>query len=131
MIEGSGEGGASELVRLAARLIIEEALEGEARDIEALFADAEGKSLLSRTAISEITERLWAEYEAFAGRDLSEFEVLYLFVEMLPARLRQRCLAHKMRKLASGLASRARMANTGQHLSQPPHNRREARFTVA
>jgi transposase-like protein len=28
------------------------------RDIEALFADAAGKSLLSRTAVSEITERL-------------------------------------------------------------------------
>jgi hypothetical protein len=32
VIEGSDEGGTSELVRLAARLIIEEALEGEARD---------------------------------------------------------------------------------------------------
>ena len=33
VIEGSNEGGGtSELVRLAARLIIEEALEGEARD---------------------------------------------------------------------------------------------------
>ena len=31
------------------------------RDIEALFADGEGRSLLSRTAVSEITERLWAE----------------------------------------------------------------------
>jgi len=34
------------------------------RDIEAVSADAEGRSLLSRTAVSEITERLWAEYEA-------------------------------------------------------------------
>ena len=33
------------------------------RDIEAVFADAEGRSLLSRTAVSEVTERLWAEYE--------------------------------------------------------------------
>jgi len=57
------------------------------RDIEALFADVEGKSLLSRTAISEITERLWAEYEAFVGRDLSEFEVLCLFVDGLAERL--------------------------------------------
>jgi hypothetical protein len=31
---------------------------------------------LSRTAVSEITQRLWAEYEAFASRDLSEFEVI-------------------------------------------------------
>src|ERR1700746_1354321 len=36
------------------------------RDIEALFADEAGKPLLSRTAVSEITERLWAEDETFA-----------------------------------------------------------------
>jgi len=57
------------------------------RDIEALFADATGRSLLSRTAVSEITERLWAEYEAFAGRDLSEFDVVYLFVDGIAERL--------------------------------------------
>lgn len=57
------------------------------RDIEALFADDEGRSLLSRTAVSEITERLWAEYEAFAGRDLSEFEIIYLFVDGIAERL--------------------------------------------
>ena len=56
-------------------------------DIEALFADSEGKSLLSRTAVSEITERLCAEYEGFAGRDLAEFEVVYLFVDGLAERL--------------------------------------------
>jgi putative transposase len=48
------------------------------RDIEALFADATGKSLLSRSAVSMITERLWAEYEGFASRDLAEFDVVYL-----------------------------------------------------
>ena len=57
------------------------------RDIEAVFADADGRSLLSRTAVSEITERLWAEYEAFAGRDLSEFAVTYLFVDGIAERL--------------------------------------------
>ena len=36
------------------------------RDIESTFADEHGRSLLSRTAVSEVTERLWAEYEAFA-----------------------------------------------------------------
>src|SRR5437016_4809609 len=166
VIEGSSEGGGtSELVRLAARLIIEEALEGEARDalgrdyyargaapgagyrngyrtgqlrsaegaieyrapqiadrrepfrsairelvrgrtaelealavemyarglstrdIEALFADGAGKSLLSRTAVSEITERLWAEYQGFAGRELAEFDVVYLFVDGIAERL--------------------------------------------
>ncbi len=57
------------------------------RDIEALFADDTGKSLLSRTAVSEITERLWAEYEAFASRELSEFEITYLFVDGIAERL--------------------------------------------
>ena len=57
------------------------------RDIEAVFADGEGRSLLSRTAVSEITERLWAEYQAFAGRDLSEFPLTYLFVDGIAERL--------------------------------------------
>jgi Transposase, Mutator family len=67
------------------------------RHIEALFADERGQSLLSRTAVSEITQRLWAEYEAFARRDLSEFEVIYLFVDGIAERLHlgqpaRRCL---------------------------------------
>ena len=49
------------------------------RDVEALFADSEGRSWLSRTAVSEITE-------AFASRDLSEFAVIYLFVEIAERR---------------------------------------------
>ena len=57
------------------------------RDIEGLFADEAGKPLLSGTAVSEITERLWAQYEAFASRDLSEFEVVYLFVDGVAERL--------------------------------------------
>jgi putative transposase len=57
------------------------------RDIEALFADETGKSLLSRTAVSEVTKRLWAEYEAFASRDLSDSEILYLFVDGVAERL--------------------------------------------
>lgn len=50
-------------------------------------ADERGQLLLSRTAVSEITQRLWTEYEAFASRDLSEFEVIYLFVGGLAERL--------------------------------------------
>ena len=33
------------------------------RDIEAAVCDEHGRSLLSRTAVSQVTERLWAEYE--------------------------------------------------------------------
>ncbi|MGH8703394.1 MAG: IS256 family transposase [Burkholderiales bacterium] len=70
------------------RLAIEMYARGlSTRDIEALFAGADGRSLLSRTAVSEITERLWAEYQAFAGRDLAGFEALYLFVDGIAERL--------------------------------------------
>jgi len=58
------------------------------RDIEAIFADEEGRSLLSRTAVSELTESLWEEYEAFASRDLSELRPLFLFVDGIAERLR-------------------------------------------
>ena len=34
------------------------------RDIEDAFTDETGRRLLSRAAVSEITEKLWAEYEA-------------------------------------------------------------------
>ena len=37
--------------------------------------------------MSEITERLWAEYEAFATRDLAEFDIVYLFVDGIAERL--------------------------------------------
>jgi putative transposase len=57
------------------------------RDVEAAFRDATGASLLSRTAVSQVTERLWQEYEGFAARDLSEFAVAYFFVDGVAERL--------------------------------------------
>ena len=53
------------------------------RDIEAAFTDGDGVCLLSRSAVSEVTETLWQEYEAFQARDLSEVSVLYLFLDGL------------------------------------------------
>jgi putative transposase len=44
--------------------------------------------MLSRTTVSEVTERPWADYEGFATRDLAEFEVVYLFVDGIGERLR-------------------------------------------
>jgi putative transposase len=57
------------------------------RDVEAAFRDATGTNLLSRTAVSQVTERLWQEYEAFAARDLGEFAVAYFFVDGVAERL--------------------------------------------
>jgi transposase-like protein len=58
------------------------------RDIEDAFKDERGRRLLSRAAVSEISERLWAEYEAFAKRDLSEHAIAYLYVDGIAERLR-------------------------------------------
>ncbi len=58
------------------------------RDIEDAFTDETGRRLLSRAAVSEITERLWAEYEDFCKRDLSEHAIVYLFVDGIAERLR-------------------------------------------
>jgi putative transposase len=58
------------------------------RDIEETFTDETGRRLLSRAAVSEITERLWAEYKAFTTRDLGEHRIVYLFVDGIAERLR-------------------------------------------
>jgi putative transposase len=59
------------------------------RDVEDAFRDATGEPLISRSAVSEITDRLWEDYEAFVGRDLSEIEVEYLFVDAIFESLRR------------------------------------------
>src|SRR5512132_2049122 len=95
------------------------------RDIEDAFRDESGRLLLSRTAVSEIGARLWADYQELASRDLSEYDITYLFVDGIAERLRPgqrrapvlavvkaletcfprserpRCLAHRMRNLAA------------------------------
>jgi putative transposase len=58
------------------------------RDIEATLTDGEGRRLLSRAAVSEITERLWEDYAAFTGRDLAEHKIVYLYVDGIAERLR-------------------------------------------
>lgn len=81
----AGLGGrTAELERLAVEMF---ARGLSTRDIEAAFRDATGRSLLSRSAVSQVTERLWQEYEAFASRDLSKFAVAYFFVDGVAERL--------------------------------------------
>jgi transposase-like protein len=43
---------------------------------------------LSKAAVSQLGERLWEDYKAFAERDLSEYAILYLFVDGIAERLR-------------------------------------------
>ena len=51
------------------------------RDIEATFTDEQGNCLISKSAVSEVTETLWEDYLAFSERDLSGFEVAYIFLD--------------------------------------------------
>ena len=58
------------------------------RDIEDAFKAESGRLLLSRTAVSELGERLWADYQNFATRDLSKHDIAYLFVDGIAERIR-------------------------------------------
>jgi len=60
------------------------------RDVEAAFTAATGECLLSKSAVSELTEELWEEYEAFGQRDLSGHPVQYLFVDAIYESLRRK-----------------------------------------
>ena len=44
------------------------------RDIEDAFKGEDGRLLLLKTAVSQLGERLWEDYLAFAQRDLSDYE---------------------------------------------------------
>ena len=51
------------------------------RDVEEALTDATGECILGRSAVSELTDRLWEEYEAFSARDLR-----FLYVSLLSRR---------------------------------------------
>ena len=64
------------------RMVIEMYVRGlSTRDIEELLRDEDGELLLGRSAVSELSEKLWGEYEEFARADLSELEVEYLWLD--------------------------------------------------
>jgi len=58
------------------------------RDIEDAFRDATGELLISKSAVSEVTDRLWEDYQAFVTRDLSGTSVEYLFLDAIFESLR-------------------------------------------
>jgi putative transposase len=73
------------------RLVVEMYARGlSTRDIEEALKDAEtGKVLVSKDGVSELTEELWEEYERFSERDLSGYDVVYLFADAVFESLRQ------------------------------------------
>jgi putative transposase len=81
-------GGNSEALE---RLVVEMYARGlSTRDVEDCFRDeSTGELMISRTAVSEITDRLWEDYREFCERDLSGVEVEYLFLDAVYESLRR------------------------------------------
>lgn len=71
------------------RLVVEIYARGlSVRDIEVTFTGADGRCVLTKSAVSPVTERLWEDYLAFAGRgELSGQPILYLFLDGVAERL--------------------------------------------
>lgn len=57
------------------------------RDIEAAFTDESGRCALTKSAASQVAEKLWQDYQAFAARDWSGNDILYLFLDGVAERL--------------------------------------------
>ena len=58
------------------RLVMEMYARGlSTRDVEDAFRDATGEMVISKSAVSEVTDELWTQYEAFCARDLSDIDV--------------------------------------------------------
>jgi len=72
------------------RLIVEMYAGGlSQRDIEYTLEKALGQFVLSKSTVSELTDTLTQEYEAFRSRDLSGYEVAYLFMDAVYEPLRR------------------------------------------
>src|SRR5262245_20366901 len=72
------------------RLIVEMYAGGlSQRDIEYSLEKALGQFILSKSTVSELTDRLTQDYEAFRTRDLSGYEVAYLFMDAVYEPLRR------------------------------------------
>ncbi len=86
------------------RLVVEMYARGlSTRDIEEALTDATGSCLLSRSTVSAVTEARWEDYEAFTTRDLSGFDLEYLFVDAIYETLRQQGGIHEAILCAWGI----------------------------
>lgn len=72
------------------RLAIEMYVRGlSTRDIEDALKDKGGNVMISKDGVSEITDALSEEYERFINRDLSGYDVVYMFVDGVYESLRR------------------------------------------
>ena len=59
------------------------------RDVEECFSDKEGTPLLSRGSMTGIMEEVNKEFEEFRKADLSEYDIVYLFLDGVYESVRQ------------------------------------------
>lgn len=59
------------------------------RDVEEAMMAATGAFVVSDTVVSEVTEKLYEQYEVFKQRDLSGFDIAYLFLDAIYEPLRR------------------------------------------
>jgi putative transposase len=59
------------------------------RDVEDAFRDATGELLISKSAVTEITDRLWEQFQAFCARDLSDIDIEYVYADAIFESLRR------------------------------------------
>jgi transposase-like protein len=65
------------------------------RDVEAAFTDEQGVCLLSRTAVSELTEALGEAYEAFPQRSLGDVPIFAVCLDAVSEPLRAQGIARE------------------------------------
>lgn len=64
------------------RMVLEGYVRGlSTRDIEETFVDQNGRALLSKSSASNLNKQFNEEYEQWRKRDLSEHDIVYLFVD--------------------------------------------------
>lgn len=72
------------------RLVTEMYVRGlSTRDVEDLLRNSEGELLLNRSSVSEVTASLNEEYQKFINRDLSQYDLIYLFIDGVYESLRR------------------------------------------
>lgn len=75
------------------------------RDIEDTLKDEDGNIVISKTGVSEITESLSKEYERFINRDLSDYDIIYLFFDGVYESLRRNAGSKEALLVAWGITS--------------------------
>jgi len=95
----------SELERLATEMYVRGL---STRDIEDTFTDDNGTCLMSKDGVSQVTESLNDEYNRFCQRDLSVYDVVYLFVDGVYERMRLTMGSHEAILCAWGILSDGR-----------------------